>query len=361
MSHALKFEVLPSDTPTPAAEREAILAKGSFGTAFTDHMATIEWSKDRGWHDARIRKRAPFSIDPAAAVLHYGQEIFEGMKAYRGEGDRITLFRPDENARRFNASAQRMAMPTLPEAVFLEAVEALVRIDKDWIPGGNGSLYLRPFMFASEPFLGVRPAHQFTFCTIASPVGDYFKNGPKPVKVWVSQQYTRAAEGGTGAAKCGGNYAASLIAQAQAQQNGCEQVVFLDAAEHRWIEELGGMNIFFVRKDGSLFTTPLGTILPGITRASLIELARSQGIDVQERKYAFDEWRADVESGNVTEVFACGTAAVVASIGEVQFEGGSFSIGNGESGPVTSALREQLLGLQRGKLPDTRGWVRTLA
>ncbi|RMX10385.1 branched-chain amino acid aminotransferase [Allofranklinella schreckenbergeri] len=357
----MPLSIHPTDTPTSAAERQAILDKGGFGTAFTDHMVTIEWTEGQGWHNAQVRKREPFRIDPAAAVLHYAQEVFEGMKAYRGEGDTITLFRPDQNAKRFNASAQRMAMPTLPEDVFVEAVQALVRTDRDWIPGGNGSLYLRPFMFADEPFLGVRPAHHFTFCVIASPVGDYFKSGPKPVKVWVSREYTRAAEGGTGAAKCGGNYAASLVAQAQAYENGCEQVVFLDAAEHQWIEELGGMNIFFVKDDGNLLTTPLGTILPGITRASLIELARSKGLTVEERKYSFDEWRADVASGKVKEVFACGTAAVVASIGEVKFEGGSFQIGQGESGPVTNALREELTALQRGKIADTRGWVRVVS
>lgn len=360
MSNALKISHIPTDTPTSAADREAILAKGGFGTAFSDHMVTIEWTEGIGWHNAQVRKREAFKIDPAAAVLHYAQEIFEGMKAYRGEGDSVTLFRADQNAERFNASATRMAMPTLPPEVFLEAVDALVRIDKDWIPSGNGSLYLRPFMFADEPFLGVRPAHHFVFCVIASPVGDYFKSGPKPVKVWVSKEYTRAAVGGTGAAKCGGNYAASLVAQAQAYDNGCEQVVFLDAAEHKWIEELGGMNIFFVKDDGNLFTTPLGTILPGITRASLIELARSKGLTVEERKYSFSEWQADVASGKVKETFACGTAAVVASLGEVKFDGGSFTIGNGESGPVTNALRDELSGLQRGKVADTRGWVRTV-
>lgn len=360
MSNALKFSHIPTDTPTSAADREAILAKGGFGTAFTDHMVTIEWTEGIGWHNAQVRKREAFKIDPAAAVLHYAQEVFEGMKAYRGEGDSVTVFRADQNAARFNASATRMAMPSLPPEVFIEAVDALVRTDKEWIPSGNGSLYLRPFMFADEPFLGVRPAHHFIFCVIASPVGDYFKSGPKPVKVWVSKEYTRAAVGGTGAAKCGGNYAASLVAQAEAYENGCEQVVFLDAAEHKWIEELGGMNIFFVKDDGNLFTTPLGTILPGITRASLIELARSKGLTVEERKYSFDEWKADVASGKVKETFACGTAAVVASIGEVKFGGGSFTIGTGESGPVTNALRDELSGLQRGKVADTRGWVRTI-
>ncbi|RMX07587.1 branched-chain amino acid aminotransferase [Corticibacter populi] len=358
MPDTLTFTHIPTPTPTPAAEREAILAKGGFGTAFSDHMVTIEWTEGRGWHDAQIRKREPFQIDPAAAVLHYAQEIFEGLKAYRAESGGVTLFRADQNAKRLNNSATRLAMPQLPEASFLEAVESLVRIDKDWIPGGNGSLYLRPFMFANEPFLGVRPAHHFIFSVIASPVGDYFKHGPKPVNVWLSKEYTRAAVGGTGAAKCGGNYAASLIAQGQAYDNGCDQVLFLDAAEHRWIEELGGMNIFFVRDDGSLFTTPLGTILPGITRASLIELATSKGIQVEERKYSFEEFQADAQSGKVTEAFACGTAAVLAAIGEIRFTGGSFKIGDGNGGPLTATLRDELVGIQRGRIADTRGWVR---
>lgn len=358
---SLQFTHLPTSTPTSAQDRQAILAQGGFGTAFTDHMVTIEWSAEEGWHKAEVRKREPFQLDPAAAVLHYAQEIFEGLKAYRGEGDSITLFRPDQNAKRFNQSATRMAMPNLPEAVFLEAVELLVKTDRDWIPEGNGSLYLRPFMFASEPFLGVRPSHKFTFCVIASPVGDYFKGGAKPVTVWTSREYSRAAKGGTGAAKCGGNYAASLVAQAQAYENGCDQVVFLDAAEHRWIEELGGMNIFFVFEDGKLVTTPLnGNILPGITRASLLELAKSKGIVVEERPYSFDEWKADAKSGKLKEVFACGTAAVVAAVGEVKFEGGSFQISGAQTGPVTTALREELTGLQRGKVQDTRGWTHKL-
>lgn len=358
----LQFTHIPHPTPTPAAERQALLDRGGFGTAFTDHMVTIEWSEGQGWHKAELRKREPFLLDPAAAVLHYAQEIFEGLKAYRGADDAITLFRPDQNAQRFNESAVRMAMPTLPEAVFLEAVEALVKADKDWIPAGNGSLYLRPFMFASEAFLGVRPSHHYTFCVIASPVGDYFKGGAKPVTVWVSQEYSRAAKGGTGAAKCGGNYAASLVAQAQAYEQGCDQVVFLDCAEHQWVEELGGMNIFFVMDDGRLVTTPLsGTILPGITRKSLLALAEEKGIVIEERPYSFAEWQADAQSGKLKEVFACGTAAVVAAVGRVKFADGEFQIADGETGPLTLQLREELTGLQRGKQADTRGWVRRVA
>ena len=272
MTSGLEFRVTPA-TPVPAAERAKLIENPGFGKLFTDHMVTIEWTEGKGWHNAEVRPRAPFSLDPAAAVLHYAQEIFEGMKAYRGRGGEITMFRPEENARRFNESADRMAMPRIPEALFVEAVEKLVALDRDWIPSGEGSLYLRPFMFSDEVFLGVRPAAHYIFCVIASPVGPYFKGGGKPVTIWVSDNYTRAAPGGTGAAKCGGNYAGSLIAQAEAIREGCDQVVFLDAAERRWVEELGGMNVFFVMDDGSIITPPLGTILPGITRASLIELA----------------------------------------------------------------------------------------
>ena len=354
------FTTKPHANPTPSETRAALLENPGFGKVFTDHMVTVRWTAELGWHDAEVRARAPFSLDPAAAVLHYAQEIFEGMKAYRTQ-DGVALFRPEENARRFARSAARMAMPEVPEDLFLQAVEALARADADWIPGGEGSLYLRPFMFASEAFLGVRPAAEYVFCVIACPVGAYFKGGAKPVTVWVSQDYSRAGTGGTGDAKCGGNYAASLLAQAEAIRQGCDQVVFLDAAEHRWVEELGGMNVFFVLDDGSLATPPLGgTILPGVTRDSVIALARDAGLTVEEKRYTFDQWRADAASGRVREVFACGTAAVIAAIGEVRFEGGDFKIGEGAEGPVTRDLRDRLTGIQRGTRPDSRGWRRAV-
>jgi branched-chain amino acid aminotransferase len=354
----LSFTVERHPNPTPADKIAASLVDPAFGRVFTDHMVTIRWTEGRGWHDAKVEARRPFQLDPACAVLHYAQEIFEGMKAYRGADGKISLFRPEENARRFRASAARMSMADLPEEVFLQAVEALVDIDRAWIPGGDGSLYLRPFMFAAETFLGVRAATEYIFCVIACPVGAYFKGGKSAVTVWVSDQYTRAASGGTGAAKCGGNYAASLIAQTEASANGCDQVVFLDAAEHRWIEELGGMNVFFVMDDGSLLTPPLaGTILPGITRASIIQLARQEGMTVTEAPYAFEAWRADAASGRVRETFACGTAAVVTAIGQVRHAGGEFTIGNGGEGDVTRQLRTLLTGIQRGKVADTFGWV----
>ena len=350
------MKILPHPAPTAADERAKRLLDPGFGRVFTDHMATIRWTEAEGWHDAQIGPRQPFQIDPAASVLHYAQEIFEGMKAYQA-GNAVTLFRPLENAARFARSAERLAMPVLPDDLFIAAIEALVRADVDWIPEQEGaSLYLRPFMFSNEAFLGVRAAQEYMFCVIASPAGAYFKGGAKPVKVWVSDDYTRAAPGGTGAAKCGGNYAASLVAQQQAVQNGCDQVVFLDAAEHRWVEELGGMNVFFVFDDGSVRTPPLGTILPGITRASILTLARDAGMTVEEAPYDFDSWKADAASGRLREVFACGTAAVVAAIGEIRFTGGAQIIGDGSQGPVTSRLREQLTGIQKGTLPDPYGW-----
>jgi branched-chain amino acid aminotransferase len=361
-SSTLSFTVKKNANPMPDADREAAFRNLGFGTLFTDHMAVIRWSADKGWHSAEITARAPFAMDPASSVLHYAQEIFEGMKAYRDEDGQAVLFRPEENARRFKESARRMAMPELPGTDFLAAVEHLVRIDRQWIPEGDGSLYLRPFMFASESFLGVRPSREYIFCVIASPVGPYFKGGAKAVKIWVSQNYTRAALGGTGVAKCGGNYAASLVAQAEATAQGCDQVVFLDAAEHRWVEELGGMNIFFVMEDGSFLTPPLGgTILPGVTRKSLIALARDEGMTVREEAYPFEQWKADAASGRLKEAFACGTAAVIAGIGTVKFAGGEFMIGGGDTGPVTTRMRETLVGIQRGQRADPHGWVLVVA
>ncbi|WP_165191499.1 branched-chain amino acid aminotransferase [Caulobacter soli] len=351
------FTTLPHPRATPADLRAALLENPGFGKVFTDHMVTLRWTSDQGWHDGQVRAREPFMLDPAAAVLHYAQEVFEGMKAYKTADGGVALFRPAENARRFARSAERLAMPAVPQALFLQAVEALVKIDADWIPGGEGSLYLRPFMFASEAFLGVRPAEAYTFCVIACPVGAYFKGGAKAITLWVSDDYTRAAPGGTGDAKCGGNYAGSLIAQAEATRNGCDQVVFLDAAEHRWVEELGGMNIFFVF-DEVLVTPPLsGAILPGITRASIIALAQDAGLRVEERPYGFDSWRADAASGRLREVFACGTAAVVAAVGEVRHAGGAFPIGDRTDGPITRRLREQLVAIQRGAAPDPHAWL----
>jgi branched-chain amino acid aminotransferase len=341
-----------------AKERAAILANPGFGTAFSDHMVSVRHDEGQGWHSAEVLPYGPIALDPAAAVLHYAQEIFEGLKAYRLADGGIALFRPEANAARFNASAERLAMPTLPEGLFVQAVEELVKADKDWFPTvEGGSLYLRPFLFASEAFLGVRPSKQYRFLVIASPAGNYFKSGAPAVSLWVSD-YSRAAPGGTGAAKCGGNYAASLVPTAEAFARGHDQVLFLDAVERKWIEELGGMNLFFVMADGSLVTPPLGgTILPGITRESLIKLAREEGLTVREELYSLAQWQADATSGALTETFACGTAAVVTPVGKVTSETDSFVIGSGGPGQVTQKLRQRLVAIQRGETPDRYGWV----
>ncbi|MEV7713358.1 branched-chain amino acid aminotransferase [Streptomyces sp. NPDC088270] len=346
-------------TRMPAEERSARMASPTFGAVFTEHMVTARYSEGRGWHSARVEPFGPLSMSPASGVLHYGQEIFEGLKAYRGPDDGVRLFRPECNARRFQESARRLAMPELPEALFLNSVCELVEVDHAWLPRDTErSLYLRPFMIASEPFIGLRPAREYQFGVIACPVGPVFRDGSAPLTVWVSGDHTRAAPGGTGAAKCGGNYAAAMSAHAQATASGCDQVVFLDAIERSFVDELGGMNVFFVFDDGSLVTPPLtGAILPGITRDSAIKLARASGHKVTERKYGIAEWRADAESGRLTEVFACGTAAAVAPIGRIRSADGEFQVADGLGGPVTTKLRENLLGIQYGRNTDMYGWT----
>jgi branched-chain amino acid aminotransferase len=353
------FLIEPNRNPVDPATRAAMIADPGFGRVFTDHMVMVRYSDDRGWYDAKLTARAPLSVDPACAVLHYAQEIFEGMKAYRLADGNMALFRPDANAQRFAASAQRMAMPALPEDMFIESVRMLVDIDRNWFPSlEGGSLYLRPFMFASEVFLGVKPSSEYLYLVIASAVGGYFKGGSPAISLWVSEDYTRAGRGGTGAAKCGGNYATSLVAQAEAIRQGHDQVVYLDVVERRWVEELGGMNIFFVFADGSIQTPPLGgTILPGITRDSLLKLAKAQGIVVREEPYSIDAWRADAESGRLTEAFACGTAAVVTPIGSVTSTHGRFTIGAGGPGQVTQRLKSLLVDVQRGMAADPDQWV----
>jgi branched-chain amino acid aminotransferase len=355
----LKFEIQLATNPTSEKERAARLVDPGFGRVFTDHMALVHYNQAKGWHGARVESRANFPLDPALAVLHYAQEIFEGMKAYRLADGGTALFRPEANARRFRDSAARMAMAPLPEDLFLESVRALVRTERDWIPTiDGGALYLRPFMIASEVFLGVKPSAEYIYAVIASSTGAYFKGDAPAISLWVSEEYTRAAPGGTGAAKCGGNYATSLVAQAEAIRNGCDQVLFLDAVERRWIEELGGMNIFFVFDDGSIATPPLtGTILPGITRDSILTLARDMGLTAREEPYAIEQCRADAESGRLREAFACGTAAVVAPIGQMAANSGNFTIGSGGPGQTTQRLRQALVGIQRGTVADPHGWL----
>jgi branched-chain amino acid aminotransferase len=358
----MDFEHLPHPAPVPGETRAQAIADPGFGTVFTDHMVTVDYTAGEGWHSTRIGPREPLSVDPACAVLHYAQEIFEGLKAYRHPDGSFALFRPEENAARMNRSADRLAMPHIPEDLFVAACRELVLKDADWFPTvEGGSLYLRPFMFASEAFLGVRPARQYKFLVIASPAGNYFKSGVPAVSIWVSRDYVRAAPGGTGAAKTGGNYAASLVPQAEAIEKGHDQVVFLDAVERKWIEELGGMNLFFVFDDGTVVTPPLGgTILPGITRDSLIRLLRDEGLTIREERYSIDQWRADATNGRLVETMACGTAAVVTPVGRVEGPDGEFTIGWGGPGQLTGKLRERLVAIQRGQAPDPHGWVMKL-
>ena len=360
----LAFHITPTDSPRSPQERTALLEEPGFGRVFTDHMIVATWDEGRGWHDAALRPYAPFALDPACAVFHYAQAIFEGFKAYRQPDGSIMTFRPEANAARFARSARRLALPELPADDFVEAADALIATDQAWVPGeGEKSLYLRPFMFGSEAFLGVRAAARVTFCVIASPAGAYFPRGVRPVSIWLSEDYTRAAPGGTGAAKCAGNYAASLVAQQEAVANGCDQVAFVDAVERRWIEELGGMNLYFVHDDGSIVTPELtGTILEGITRESILTLASEAGHKVEERRISVEEWREGVASGRITEVFACGTAAVVTPIGRLAWHGGELTMGDGENaGPVTSSIRQSLLDVQYGRVPDTHGWMHPVA
>ncbi|WP_127497438.1 branched-chain amino acid aminotransferase [Actinoplanes solisilvae] len=355
----LEFEIRPNPAPVGDAERAALLHNPGFGRIFTDHMVTIRYADGKGWYEPRVEARAPIPMDPASAVLHYAQEIFEGLKAYTLPDGGVAMFRPDANAIRFAQSAQRMAMPQLSVETFIESLHQIIKIDRSWLPTGeDSSLYLRPFAYASEVFLGVRPSMEYLYLVIASPVGPYFSGGVKPVSVWVTPDYTRAAPGGTGAAKCGGNYAAGLSAQAEAIENGCDQVVYLDALERKYIDELGGMNVFFVLDDGTLVTPPLtGTILPGITRDSIIKLATRDGRRVEERPVSLEEWHKGSVSGRIREAFACGTAAVVTPIGKVKSADDEFTIADGGSGEITMALHKQLADIQRGRAEDPFGWV----
>lgn len=345
--------------------RAEILANPGFGVHFTDHMVSATWTRDEGWHDGRVHPYGPVSIMPSAAVLHYAQEVFEGLKAYRHPDGSVWSFRPEANAERMQRSARRLALPELPTDDFVASLRALVEVDEPWVPAagtGETSLYLRPFLYASEAFLGVRPANEVTYSVIASPAGAYFPRGLQPVNLWISQHYARAGEGGTGAAKTGGNYASSLAGQLEGIENGCDQAVFLDSATHTYIEELGGMNLFLVTSDGRLLTPELtGTILEGVTRSSILELAKELGLEPEERRIEIEEWKSGVRDGTVTEVFACGTAAVVTPVGELRWEGGSAPSTAGEGGgEVTRAVRSALLDIQYGRAEDRHGWLTRL-
>jgi branched-chain amino acid aminotransferase len=349
-----------------AAERTQLLEDPGFGRYFTDSMFVARYRAGEGWVDARLTRYAPLQMDPSAAALHYAQSIFEGLKAYAQPDGSVATFRPENNAARFARGAARLAMPKVPEPAFITAVDALVDTDRDWVPTGpDQTLYIRPYMLAVEPFLGVRPAREYLFIVIASPAGAYFPRGVQPVSVYLSEDYIRAAPGGTGDVKCAGNYAASLLAQEQAIAAGCDQVVWLDALEKRYVEEMGGMNLFFVLGSGAdaeLVTPELtGTLLPGITRESLITVARELGHTVTERKITVDEWRSGVADGSITETFACGTAAVITPVGTVKARTGDFTVGTGEPGPLTMQLRAHLLDVQHGRIDDSHGWLHRVA
>ncbi len=354
---AVTFQQNPA-AKTPD-QRDTILADPGFGNYFTDHMFLAEWTPDSGWANARVVPYGPLSLDPATAVLHYAQEIFEGLKAYVHADGSVWLFRPEANAARMQRSAHRLALPELPIDWFLGSVRSLIEADRAWVPaGGEKSLYLRPFMFASEVFLGVRPSLHVTYSVIASPAGAYFSGGLKAVSIWLSSEYSRAGAGGTGAAKCGGNYASSLLPQQEATAHGCAQVAFLDSAEQKWVEELGGMNLYFVLADGSIVTPSLsGSILEGVTRSSIIDLARDLGHEVVERRVSIEEWRAGTADGAIAEVFACGTAAIVTPVASLKWDGGEAISGDGESGKVTSDIRTALVDIQYGRATDQHGWM----
>lgn len=329
-----------------------------FGEYFTDHMAVADWQVDKGWFNDRVVDYGPTTLDPAGAIYHYAQEIFEGLKAYRRADDSIWLFRPEANAQRFANSARRLALPVLDPADFLTSVRQLVELDQRWVSATEEhSLYIRPFMIANENFLGVRPARSVSYCVICSPVGSYFSGGVHPVNIWVSTEYSRVANGGTGSAKCGGNYAASLLPQELAYQQGCEQVLFVDNAERRWIEELGGMNFCVITSDNELITPNLnGNILPGVTRDSLLTLAPSMGLSVQERPLALSEVYQGIDQGTIREAFACGTAAVLTPIASLQDEQGVHAL-DMDAATHTIPLRERLLDIQYGRAEDVHGWT----
>lgn len=353
--------------PTPSDRLAEVLSAPGFGQYFTDHMVLIDWDSERGWHDERVVPYGPFTMDPATMLLHYGQEIFEGLKAYIQPDGSVAAFRPEANAARFARSARRMALPELPENLFIESLKELVDVDRAWVPTApETSLYLRPFMFASEVAIGVHPAKEVTYCVIASPAGSYFAHGSSGVTVWLSTEYVRAAPGGTGEVKTAGNYAASLLAQQEAAARGCDQVVWLDAVERRWVEEMGTNNLCFVfgsDEEGNVeIVTPElnGSLLPGITRDSLLTVARDLGYEATERAISTDEWGKAVDAGEMTETFGCGTAAVVTPVAAVRSADGQFTIGGGEPGPVTLKLREALTSIQHGTAPDPHGWMHTL-
>ena len=356
----MKIIKSPNTKPLDSAERTKRVAEPGFGKYYTDNMVIAQWNESSGWSDATLQAYGPLSLDPATMVFHYGQEIFEGMKAYTQPDGGISLFRPEANAKRFAKSAARIALPEMPVDFFVQTVEELVKQDKGWVPKKSGeSLYLRPFMIATEVGLGVRPSNQATYVLIATPAAAYF-DASKAVTVWISTEYVRAALGGTGEAKCGGNYEASLLAQKQAAKEGCDQVAYIDAVERKWVEEMGGMNLYFIKGSGKaakIMTPKLtGTLLPGITRDSILTLANDLGYKTEETMISIDDWRDGVKSGEITEIFACGTAAVVSAVGAAKSIHGTWQTGDGQPGVITNEIRAALLAIQHGTAADKHGW-----
>lgn len=346
-----------------SAEREALLASPGFGSTFSDHMSLVDWDPERGWHDHRVSAYAPFTLDPASAVFHYAQEAFEGLKAYAHEDGSVWRFRAEVNAARFQRSCRRLGLPELSAEDFLASVDELVRVDRDWVPrGAEQSLYLRPFMFARSPALAVKPSTKVTYAVIASPSGAYFGgSGVAPVDIWFTRTYSRSAPGGTGFAKCGGNYAASMVAQQEAEAHGCSQVGFVDATEHHWVEELGGMNLFVVTQDGELWTPELtDTILEGVTRGAILTLASEAGLVVRERRISLDELYEGIDSGRFGEVFACGTAAIITPVASLRDEDGEHVVSGRRPGATTLSLRQQLTDIQYGLTEDRHGWMQRI-
>lgn len=352
----MEIQITKTTHPKPKPADETKLG---FGKSFTDHMFLMDYTVGRGWHDPRIAPYGPISLDPSATVFHYGQEVFEGMKAYRDAQGRIRLFRPEENFKRLNQSSDRLCIPRVDEAFCLEALETLLETDRDWIPASEGtSLYIRPFIIGCEPVLGVHPASNYRFLIILSPSGAYYAGGLEPVKIYVEPNYVRAVRGGMGFAKTGGNYAASLRAQEDAK--GYAQVLWLDGVERSYIEEVGSMNVFFVFDDEIVTPQLQGSVLPGITRKSCIELMRDWGMTVNERRLSIREVEEKAKSGRLREMFGTGTAAVVSPVGELHYQDESFSVGSGKIGELTQKLYDELTGIQLGKRPDPHNWSKVI-
>ena len=328
-----------------------------FGKIFTDHMFVMNYTEGKGWYDPRIVPYGKIELEPSAMIFHYGQSMFEGLKAYRGEHGEAYLFRPDQNAARANRSNARLCIPPIPEEDFIEAIRAVVDVDRDWIPSAEGtSLYIRPFIIATDEMLGVAPAKNYRFMVILSPSGAYYKNGLEPVGIWIEDEYVRAVRGGMGFAKTGGNYACSLAAQEKAHEEGYSQVLWLDGVERKYIEEVGAMNIFF-KINGTIVTPMLnGSILPGITRASVLHYCRAHGIPCEERRISVDELIEAQRTGKLEEVFGSGTAAVISPVGRLRYKDEVFTIGDGGIGPVSQSLYDFITGVQTGRIPDEFGW-----